>query len=726
MLDLTVPMVEVWLAGAKLGEYGSDLEALKAASAHADTLTAHAPADVEYEIRREAMKYIVHRRIVGPDAPALGPVLTISSTALTLTLDRPASGPTTIDRYEIEQLVGSTWTQIASGLSIFGSTDEYAVTGLIASTAYSFRCRAVDTTERASEYSYATGTTSAGAGNSAPVWVSGTLSKTVQAGSSVTITSTDCSDPEGDPLAFTLLDTNPNDATITVSAGGIIQTTASTPVGINSIIVRASDGLLTKNKTIQLTVTAAATGNTFYIGTGVPTYDAAAAGVQPGDTIVISRGTGTRGPLVIQNAVGTAAAHINIIPDPTGTVTIRRSSPSATGFVLRFKALQYVDINGYRAGATRSCGLKVMYATNSVAGTGTANKDGPSCWIKYDGQMRHVSIQYVEVDGGFVYSNSADDRGIGYGFEGIGIQGHDNLVLAASGKWQENLTFSHMYVHNTAGEGFYIGPNFTVGAIPLRNIEVSYNYVANCGGGAIQGKCWFEGTNSMHHNEAYDCGNNAPTPQRSGIVIASGTGSIYNNIVFREASITNKLNNPSIGGNPSGIQFYIYNGPAASTLAHGYYGPYTSFEATAYNNLVVDVGNNYLNSNGQSSHGITIGTNTTLKHVVSLYNNTIVNASDTGIIVNAALSGSFVRNNIAVANGQAQVSASAVTSAGGTVSDNTTTGTPAALFAETGVGNYRLSAEIAAAGTYGTHIAATDLDDVTRSATYSRGAYEYA
>ena len=79
MLDLTVPMVEVWFAGAKLGEYANDLEALKAASLHADSLPLIAES-VEYELRRDTMKYIVHRRITGPDAPALGPVLTISST----------------------------------------------------------------------------------------------------------------------------------------------------------------------------------------------------------------------------------------------------------------------------------------------------------------------------------------------------------------------------------------------------------------------------------------------------------------------------------------------------------------------------------------------------------------------------------------------------------------------------------------------------------------------
>ena len=144
------------------------------------------------------MKRIVKRRITGPDAPALGPVLTISSTALTVTLDRPASGPTQIDRYELERYNGAAWVQIASGLSIFGASNQYADSSLTASTAYQYRCRAVDTTERASEYSYSGGTTSAGAANQAPVWQS-PINLSLQQGSSVSIAGY-ASDPEGDQL----------------------------------------------------------------------------------------------------------------------------------------------------------------------------------------------------------------------------------------------------------------------------------------------------------------------------------------------------------------------------------------------------------------------------------------------------------------------------------------------------------------------------------------------
>ena len=251
MLDLTVPMVEVWFAGAKLGEYASDVEALKAASLHADSLPLLAES-VEYEIRRDTMKYIVHRRITGPDAPALGPVLTISSSALTVTLDRPASGPTSIDRYEIEQLSGSTWNQIASGIAIFSADGEYPVTGLTASTLYEFRCRAVDTTERASEWSYAEGTTSAGAVNQAPVW-DASVSLTIKQGESASLVPY-VSDPEGDPITFSKIIGGTTGTT--VSLAGVISVADTVPVAAYTPEISASDGDLSAVKTINLEVTA--------------------------------------------------------------------------------------------------------------------------------------------------------------------------------------------------------------------------------------------------------------------------------------------------------------------------------------------------------------------------------------------------------------------------------------------------------------------------------------
>ena len=301
MLDLTVPMVEVWFSGAKLGEYANDIEALKAASLHADSLPLIAES-VEYELRLGTMKYIVHRRITGPDAPALGPVLTISDTALTVTLDRPATGPTRIDRYEIERLVGSTWTQIASGLNIFGAGNQYPDTGLSASTAYQYRCRAVDTTERASEYSYAGGTTSGAAVNQAPVW-SGPVSLTLLPTESASIVEY-CVDPEGDNVLFAKVSSTPSAANIvTVSGPGVVSVSLDCPADTYVLTVSGSDGLLSANGTVTVNVPAQDIGtpiNFTATGDGATTinlaWSPAVAGPAPTDYDLDFSATSASGP----------------------------------------------------------------------------------------------------------------------------------------------------------------------------------------------------------------------------------------------------------------------------------------------------------------------------------------------------------------------------------------------------------------------------------------------
>lgn len=690
MLDLTVPMVEVWLAGAKLGEYASDLEALKAAAAHADTLTANAPVDVEYEIRREAMKYIVHRRIVGPDAPALGPVLTISSTELTLTLDRPASGPTQIDRYEIEQLVGSTWTQIASGIGIFGATDEYAVTGLTASTSYSFRCRAVDTTERASEYSYSSGVTSAGVTNTAPVWVSGTLTKTVQAGSSTTINPADCADAEGDQITFTLIDTNPNDATISVSAGGIIQTTAATTVGTNAIVVRASDGLLTANKTIQLTVTAAATGNTFTIPQGTVAYNASA--VQPGDTIIIEAdSSGNRGPLKISNAVGTSGSRIYIKNPTTKRVNIGASGVSS--FVFELDSCRYVTVDGSNYGG-ETYGINTTRPTSSTTGV--------TCFMKFTGLCQYVTLRYFEIDG----------KATSYGGGGVpnGLQAHDNTYSRTThaGDWWEGHIVEAFYIHNVVGEGIYCGANFTTGAIPMRNITVRNGLITSTGRDGIQVKGWWSGTNSIHDLTITRCGRNSPDEagQRFGISVLSGQADVYDNVITDCGE--------------SGIQVYVQSGPDEGTTYTGY-GSFSNFTCAVYNNVVARSGQiNVAPVN--VGHGVTIGADGAARvpPLVSVYNNTLVSNEGYGVALNVNASSScVVQNNILLDNGSGSTS----NGPGATINNNLTTGAQSTVFVAPESDNYNLASEQAVTAGL---TSATDIEGASRAGTASKGAYEYA
>lgn len=99
-------------------------------------------------------KWHIKRRIVGPDAPELGTVTVISSTALDIPLSRAATGPTQISAYSLERSSGGgSATVIATGIDIFGAGGTYHDTGLTAATTYTYRCRAVDTTSRYSQYS---------------------------------------------------------------------------------------------------------------------------------------------------------------------------------------------------------------------------------------------------------------------------------------------------------------------------------------------------------------------------------------------------------------------------------------------------------------------------------------------------------------------------------------------------------------------------------------------
>lgn len=652
------------------------------------------------------MKRIVKRRITGPDAPALGPVLTISDTELTLTLDRPASGPTRIDRYEIERYNGSAWVQIASGISIFGASNQYADTSLTASTAYQYRCRAVDTTERASEYSYSSGTTSSGVANQAPVWTS-PINLSLQQGSSVSIASY-ASDPEGDQLTFAKVASDPNAANIVLVSGpGVLSCTAACPVDVYTLTVSASDGALSTNGTITLTVTAASTGTNWDITTGTSTYDATQ--VQPGDTITILRGAGTRTPLLIRNVAGTLAAPITIRGDQSGVVTIRRSAPQQNGgFVLEFQNCRHFTVNGYLASGTRNCGIKVMYATGASSG----NKDNPSMWVKFSGAStltsaytacNNFTVKYVHVDGGYpTYST------LGSAFYSNDLR-FKKSNSNYNGLFQEDIVFEYNYVQRAFAQGFYVGPNWVEDSIPLKNITVRYNQIEDTGGTGISGKNWWEGTNAIHGNVILRSGQNLTNSNsRNGLSITSGTGSIYNNWVE-----DNGADNTTAPGLAQGIRNGTDDGPPTTAVAG--YSTYSSFSCDIYNNVVINA----------AEEGIVINRETGTTPVApTIFNNTVLDCGTGGIKVTAG-DGGFVRNNI-VLNSSTAVTLGGTT----TAANNLTSGyTQSALFVAPESADYHLAidnSDTRAVDGSGTDIAATDYEGTSRSGTASKGAFEYS
>jgi hypothetical protein len=128
-------------------------EAVESALAHSE-----GRGDGEYELRFPSVRVIVRRPIIEPDAPALGTPVALSETQLRVPLDRPATGPTTINYYTLERSPSGagSFSQVAQGIGIFPFDDS----GLAAATSYDYRANATDTTERTSVWGYATGTTS--------------------------------------------------------------------------------------------------------------------------------------------------------------------------------------------------------------------------------------------------------------------------------------------------------------------------------------------------------------------------------------------------------------------------------------------------------------------------------------------------------------------------------------------------------------------------------------
>jgi hypothetical protein len=625
-------------------------EAVESALAHSE-----GHGDGEYELRFPSVRVIVRRPIIEPDGPALGTPVALSSTQIRVPLDRPATGPTTIDYYTLERSLANveSFSQVAQGIGIFPFDDS----GLSSATSYDYRANATDTTGRTSVWGYATGTTDTV--SSAPA------------------------------------------ATYTILANGANNTR------------RTYDGSTTSG----------------FNGANWVTAGGVTRRPQAGD--IIEFAAGTHGVTRFSNInTGTDENRITIRGPLDGVAVIRRATPRSGDFVFDFTNCQYVTISGRStsASANYECGIKVMYAASAVAGTGTANKDAPSCWVKYNANPKYLTLEYVEIDGGYVWSSADVPNGSGYAYEGIGIQGHNNSDVAGSGQWNENHLYSNLYIHNTQGEGMYIGPNYALNIRPCRNMEIAYCRVEDCGGGGMQIKCCWEGENSMHHNVVKRCGQTAPTPQRTAIAGNQSTFSAYNNWIEDEAGSDVTVNTG--GGNPHGLQSYVLNGPTANTTVFGYYGPYSVFECEFYNNVIFGAGTESLATDGQASKGIDVGGDSSLLVLPrpKIYNNTVTDCTGDGIYVGRSASGGFVRNNISVANGGTQVNASPVTSAGGTVSDNTTTGTAASVFVSPSADDYSLISPSShpAAGTLGTHISARDYDGVTRpqGASADRGAYE--
>jgi hypothetical protein len=232
-------------------------------------------------------------------------------------------------------------------------------------------------------------------------------------------------------------------------------------------------------------------------------------GIQPGDVICLDA-TKQYGAIRFTNIVGTATNPVIIrtCGGPTASVT----APSTASYAIKVDNSKYFRISG---GETEGVyGIKVR---------------GGNIGIQLDYLSTNFEVDHVEV------SN--------VGFAGIMAKTDptcDNATIRGNFTLTD-VFVHHNYVHDTGGEGLYIGNSFYNGGVntscglrypgELKNIKIFKNHVVNSGWESIQLGCAVSGA-EVYENVVENYGVANVNAQNNGIQIGEGTGGLcYNNYV---------------------------------------------------------------------------------------------------------------------------------------------------------------------------------------------------
>lgn len=274
----------------------------------------------------------------------------------------------------------------------------------------------------------------------------------------------------------------------------------------------------------------------YVVPAGVKVVDVEALGLKPGSVIGLS-GKIEYGTLEFHNMVGTPEQPF-IIRNCDGTARIVATDK---WHALRTEYSKYYRITG---GDTPGVyGIKVT---------------GGEMGLKLDQLSTNFEVDHVEVSNvGFAgimakTDPSCDDRTIRGNFTMYDVKLHDN------------------YVHDTGGEGFYVGNSFWDGMdrgecgirLPheIKGLKIFNNILTNTGWEALQVGCGIEGT-EIYNNTIKNYGQANQRHQNNGMQIGAGTGGlVYNN--------------------------FIKHGPGNGLIMMG------TGDNVIYNNIIVDAGEN--------------------------------------------------------------------------------------------------------------------------------------
>lgn len=440
---------------------------------------------------------------------------------------------------------------------------------------------------------------------------------------------------------------------------------------------------------------AEALADNFTVDSNESTFDCAVNGVSPGDTITLTGGN--RGNISIRNCRGTNAQRITIRNDKQASnPTIIRGTGSNWSFECRNCEHVTIDGTGKWAGAgpgscgVRSswpdvpsapqCGIRIMCASGS-----------PNALLKMKGSSSNYTIKGVEIDGRY-------PDNCGSGIQSLNINDHE---YSAPGEWRQGILITDNYVHNTSGTAMYLGPNWPEvrddGDLPLRNVEVSYNYVTDTGCDAIKLKSVIEGQSKVHHNHIDTTG---LSPRDTS------TGCTDIGIYLFESGFTDVYNNTVINTSRNGIaQFTQHLAPS----------DVQSVPSRIFNNVVW-----YSRLNGIS---VSRRNTNNSAPTTEIYHNTIVNPSEDGVSIGSDVqSGCDIHDNIVAGAGISAYSASQCV-----LTNNRSGNVSSQRFAAASLGKFNLTATSPARNSGTSRTPSVDHNDVSRprEGVGDQGAFEF-
>lgn len=317
-------------------------------------------------------------------------------------------------------------------------------------------------------------------------------------------------------------------------------------------------------------------------GAGVSYFNGVASGVQPGDVICLQ--AGSRGGIQLTDVRGTAANPV-IIKNCGGQALI--GGPTINNAIL-FINSQFIRITGTGDAATQY-GIKIVSTASGTQGLAAVS-------LSSDFEIDHMEIQNAGYNGMMLKSDPSTNCA--------------NTATVRPNFTMRNMRVHHNYVHDTGGEGIYLGVSFYTGTTlycgstqynhEVRGVRIYENRFENNGREAIQVGSGVDDV-EVYNNQVYNYGQGNLSAQNGGIQFGLGTvGRMYNNFIK--------------GG----------KGPAIAIQGIG--------NDYIYNNIIVNPGEQGITVNTRPTPLSTDIVNQGFIGGVYVINNTFVNVGSKGVI----------------------------------------------------------------------------------------------